>query len=112
MRSALASGAAATGATQLGALRAATATLGAGLFAALATIVLGVVMSDGRQVGAASPSLAHAFAASLAGLSGAAVAAVVAAFVARLRSRLARFLPALVAGAVTATVVLMLVFPG
>jgi hypothetical protein len=107
---ALASGAAATGATQLGALRAATATLGAGLFAALATVVLGAVMSDGRQVGAASPSLAHAFAASLGGLSGAAVGAIVAGFAARLRSRLARFLPALLAGAVMATVVLTLLF--
>ena len=109
---ALAAGAAATGATQVGAARAATATLGAGLFAALVVIILGVVMAGERQVGVASPSLAHAFVASVGGLSGAAFAAVVAAVVARVRSRLVRFLPALGAGAATAFAVVGRLLPG
>lgn len=108
----LASGAAATGATQIGASRAATATLGAGLFGALVIIVLGVVMAGERQVGSASPTLAHAFAASVAGLSGAALGAVVAATVARLRSRLVRLLPALSIGGVTAIAVVAVLFGG
>ena len=108
----LAAGAVATGATQIGAPRAATATVGAGLFGALVTIVLGVVTAGERQVGSASPSLAHAFAASLAGLSGTALGAAAAAVVARLRSRLARFVAALAVGAVTASAVLVVLFSG
>lgn len=96
----LSAGAAATGATQQGVLRAWTATLGSALFAALAVIILGVVMAGERQVGSASPTLAHAFAAAVAGLGGAAGAAVVAAVVARLRSRVVRFAPALAVGVV------------
>jgi hypothetical protein len=79
---ALGGGAALTGATQQGIARAATATLGAGLFGALVIIVLGVVLAGERQVGTATPTLAHAFAAGLAGVAGAAVAAVIAAVVA------------------------------
>ena len=94
----LAGGAAATGATQLGIARAWTATLAAGLFGALVVIILGVVMAGERQVDVASPTLVHAFVASVAGLSGAAGASLVASVVARLRSRLVRFLPALLAG--------------
>jgi hypothetical protein len=86
--------------------------LGAGLFAALATIILGVVMAGERQVGAASPSLAHAFVASVAGLSGTALGAIVAAVAARLRSRLVRFLPALLAGTAAAIAVVGLLLPG
>ena len=108
----LAAGAAATGATQLGAPRAATATLGAGLFGALVTVVLGVVMAGERQVGSASPSLAHAFAASLAGLSGTALGAVAAAVVGRLRSRLVRFVAALAVGAGAASTALAMLFSG
>jgi hypothetical protein len=70
----LAAGAAVTGATQLGIARAWTATLGAGLFAALVVIILGVVMAGERQVGSASPTLAHAFVAAAAGLFGAGAA--------------------------------------
>jgi hypothetical protein len=109
---ALSAGAAATGATQLGAARAATATLGAGLFGALVIIILGVVMAGERQVGAASPTLAHAFVAAAGGMAGAGFGAMVAAFAARLRSRLVRFLPALLAGAVTALAVVGLLLPG
>lgn len=102
---ALVGGAAATGATQGGAARAGTATLGAGLFGALVIIVVGVVMAGERQVGAASPTLAHAFVASVGGVSGAVVAATVAAVVARLRSRIVRFLPAVLSGVAVALLV-------
>ncbi len=95
---ALAAGAAATGATQIGSVRAGTATLGAGLFGALGVVLLGVVMAGERQMGSASPTLAHAFAAALAGLAGAGLAALIAAVVARLRSRWLRLLPPLLAG--------------
>lgn len=98
----LAGGAAATGATQLGLARAWTATLGAGLFGSLVIVMLGVVMAGERQVGTASPTLAHAFVAAIAGLGGAGAAALTAAVVAGLASRLVRFLPALFVGAVTA----------
>ena len=98
----LAAGAAVTGATQVGAARAFTATLGAGLFAALVVIILGVVMAGERQVGSASPTLAHAFAAAAAGVAGTADAAILAAAVARLRSRLARVLPSVLSGIVVA----------
>jgi hypothetical protein len=99
---ALAAGAALTGATQIGAVRAGTAAIGAGLFAALVTIIVGLVMAGERQVGVASPTLAHAFAAAAGGLGGATVAAIVAAVVARLRARLVRLLAAGVAGGAVA----------
>lgn len=108
---AIGAGAAATGATQIGAARAGTATLGAGLFAALATIMVGVVTAGERQVGVASPTLAHAFAAASAGLAGTAAAAIIGAAVAGLGSRLVRFLPALVAGAAVAAGVVGLLLP-
>ena len=73
---ALAAGAALTGATQQGVARAVTATIGAGLFAALVVVMLGVVMAGERQVGVASPTLAHAFAAAAAGLAGVAAGAM------------------------------------
>ena len=110
----LAGGAAATGATQLGSGRAFAATLGAGLFGALAVIILGVVMAGERQIGSASPTLAHAFTAAVGGLAGAADAAVVAAVVARLRSRLVRFVAAVVSAVViaTAVVAVLMAVPG
>jgi hypothetical protein len=67
--------------------------------------MLGVVMAGERQVGAASPTLAHAFAASVAGLTGAAVASVVAAVVARLRARLVRLGAAVAGGAAVAVLI-------
>jgi hypothetical protein len=108
----LAVGAAATGATQQGALRAGTATLGAGLFAALVTVIVGIVTAGERQLGQASPTLAHAFAAAVAGLAGAGTGAAVAAIIARLGSRLVRFLPAAVVGVVVAAATMRLLFPG
>lgn len=101
----LAAGAAATGATQLGVARAWTATLGAGLFGALLVIVLEVVSAGERQVGIASPTLGHAFAAAVGGLAGASAAAAVAAIAARLRSRIVRFAPALLVGVIAAVAV-------
>jgi hypothetical protein len=102
---ALAGGAAATGATQIGAARAFAGALGAGLFGSLVVIILGVVMAGERQVGTASPTLAHAFAAAVAGLAGSADASIVAAAIARSRSRLVRFVPALASGVVLAAIV-------
>jgi hypothetical protein len=107
----LAAGAAATGATQQGAARAGTATLGAGLFASLVVVILGVAMAGERQVGNASPTLAHAFAAGLAGLAGSLAAAAVAVAASRLRSRLARFVPAAVTGAAVSLVALGWLMP-
>jgi len=107
----LAAGAAATGATQQGIARAATATLGAALFASLVVVILGVAMSGERQVGAASPTLAHAFAASVGGLGGAAGGSVVAGAVARLGPRPIRFLLALLAGVAIAVLVVGALLP-
>lgn len=108
---ALAGGAAATGATQIGMARAWTATLAAGLFGALVVVMLGVVMAGERQVGVASPTLAHGFAAAVAGLGGAGAASVVAAIVARLRSRVVRFLAAVAAAVAVALLAVTLVMP-
>ncbi len=107
----IAGGAAATGATQQGVVRASTATLGAGLFAALVVVIVGVVMAGERQVGSASPTLAHAFAAALAGLAGTAVASVAALVVARRRSRLLRFAVALCVGVAGGTLAILALVP-
>ena len=107
----LAGGATATGATQLTTARAWTATLGAGLFGALVVIMLGVVMAGERQVGVASPTLAHAFTSGVAGLAGATAAAPVAAVVARLRSRVVRFAVALAVGVAASGAVVALLMP-
>lgn len=107
----LAAGGAATGATQQGVARAATATLGAALFASLVVVILGVVMAGERQVGAASPTLAHAFAASVGGLGGAGAGSVVAGLVARLSPRPVRFVLALVAGTAVAVLVVGALLP-
>ena len=108
----LAAGAAATGATQIGVARAWTATLAAGLFGALVVIMLGVVMAGGRQVGVASPTLAHGFAAAVAGLAGAGAGALVAAVVARIGSRPVRFFAAVAAGASVALLAVAALLPG
>ena len=108
---ALAAGAAATGATQLGIARAWTATLGAGLFAALVVIILGVVMAGERQVGSATPTLAHAFGAAIGGLAGAAGASLTAAVTARRYRRPVRFGIALVVGLVVSLLVVGALMP-
>lgn len=97
---ALVIGAAAAGGTQLGRLRAFTGTLGAGLLAALLVVVAGAVTAGERQVGSASPTLAHAVAAALAGLAGASPAAALGAFTASSWSRLQRGAAAAALGAV------------
>ena len=107
----LAAGAAATGATQQGIARAATATLGAALFASLVVVILGAATSGERLVGTASPTLAHAAAASIGGVAGAAAGSVVAGLVARLGPRPIRFLLALVAGSAGAVLVVGAVMP-
>jgi len=104
----LAIGAAAAGATQLGRMRAFTGTLGAALLAALLVVVAGAVTAGERQVGSASPTLAHAVAASLAGLAGASPAATLGAFSAGSWSRLKRG----IATGALAAVVTLAVLPG
>ena len=98
-------GAAAAGTTQIGRLRAFTGTLGAALLAALLVVVAGAVSAGERQIGSASPTLAHALAASLAGVAGASPAAAFGAFTAGTWSRLPRAAAAAALGvAVTAAV--------
>jgi hypothetical protein len=94
----LAAGATATGATQLGVARAFTATLGAGLFGALAVVILGVAMAGERQIEVASPTLAHAVAAAIGGVTGTLGASVVAAVAAKRYERPIRFAVGVVIG--------------
>jgi hypothetical protein len=72
----LVTGAAAAGATQIGRSRAFAGTLAAALFGALLVVAVGAVSASERQLGTASPTLAHALAGALAGLAGALPAAV------------------------------------
>lgn len=94
---ALVAGASATGATQQGIARAATATLGAGLFGSLVVIMVGLIMAGERQVGVASPTLSHAFGAAVGGTAGAVAGSIVAGIVARVWARPVRFVVCLVA---------------
>ena len=103
---ALAAGAAVTGATQQGVTRAWTATLGAGLFGALAVVVIGVAMAGERSVGSFPPALAHAFAAAVAGLAGAGAAALGAALLARRAGRGLRTAVPVIAGVVVSVLAL------
>jgi hypothetical protein len=103
-------GASLTGATQRGAVRATVATLGAALFAALATVVVGAVTAGDGQVGAAPPTLAHAFAASVAGTIGAVAAGLLAWPLADLRSRVPRVVAPTAAGGGAAILVVALIF--
>jgi len=80
---ALVVGAAAAGATQIGRLRAFTGTLGAALLGAVLVVAAGAVTAGERQLGSASPTVAHSLAAALAGLAGALPAAVAAGLTAR-----------------------------
>jgi hypothetical protein len=106
---ALALGAALTGSTQIGQLRSFTAAIAAALFAALVTIIVGAAAAGTRQVGEASPTLAHAVAAGLAGLAGAFAAASLGPVLADVPDRLSRLAaPALVGIAVSALVVPLL----
>ena len=99
-------GAAAAGGTQLGRLRAFTGTLGAALLSALLVVAAGAVSAGERQVGSASPGLAHGVAAALAGLAGASPAATLGALTAGSWTRLTRGLAAAALGAAVAAAVL------
>ncbi len=103
-------GAAAAGGTQIGRLRAFTGTLGAALLGALLVVVAGAVSAGERQLGTASPTLAHAVAASLAGLAGASPAAALGAFTAGSWSRLRRAAAAAALGVVVTAAVLPTLF--
>lgn len=105
---ALAAGAVLTGSTQIGPVRAFAGTLGAGLFAALVTVIVGAVLAGERQVGVASPTLAQAFMAGVAGLAGALAASTVAPAVAGARSRLRRLAAPGAIGVAVAVLVLRL----
>lgn len=85
----LAGGAALTGATQIGRVRAFAGTLGGGLFAALATVVVGAALGAPGPGGGAqgSVALSHASLGALAGLGGAGASAVLAAAGPRSTSR-------------------------
>jgi hypothetical protein len=103
---ALALGSVVTGATQQGWLRATTATAAAALFAALVTVIAGAAMAGERQVGEASPALAQAFGAAVAGLAGAVASTPLAAALAAVNGRWMRVLGP---GAVAAAMALLLV---
>jgi hypothetical protein len=104
----IATGAALTGASQAGRSWAFAGTLGAGLFAALATVIIGLVVSGERQVGAASAPLAHAVLASAAGMGGAVAASLVAIVASPLASRWLRWAVGAAAGAATIGLVVAL----
>jgi hypothetical protein len=72
---ALVAGAVLTGSTQKARSWAFAGTLGAGLFGALLTVVVGTLLAGERQVGVASPSLALAFLAAVGGTGGTVAAA-------------------------------------
>jgi MFS family permease len=101
----LVSGASLTGSTQIGRARAFAGTLGAALFGALATVIVGLVLAGERQVGSASPTLAQAFVAGMSGLAGAVAASVLALALARQRARLIRFVPPALIGSVVALLI-------
>ena len=71
-------GAALTGATQIRGVHAFAGTLGAGLFACLATVVMGLVFAGERQVEVATPTLVHSVAAITSGIAGTVAASAVA----------------------------------
>lgn len=106
----IAAGAAAAGATQMGRLRSFTGTLGAGLFAALLVVLAGLLTAGERQVAVASPTLAHAFAAAVAGAAGSATGALLAPVVSRSSRRSLRWLVAGVSGLLVATLVVPALF--
>ena len=103
-------GAAAAGATQIGRLRAFTGTLGAALLGAVLVVAAGAVTAGERQLGSASPTVAHSLAAALAGLAGALPAALVAGLTARSWPRLRRGIVAAALGILATAAVLPRLF--
>jgi hypothetical protein len=107
---ALVIGAVATGSTQIGPVRAFAGTLGSGLFASLVTVIIGAALAGQRQVGSASPTVAHAVLAAAAGLIGALVASTLAPALAGAASRLRRGLAPAAIGVAVAAVSLQVLF--
>jgi hypothetical protein len=109
LASALVLGGVITGVTQIGSVRVFAGTLGAALFAALVVVIIGAAMAGQRQVGTASPTLAHAFVAAVSGLAGALAASTVGPALVQLRSLARRVaVPAAMGVAVAAVVARLL----
>ena len=106
----LVAGAATTGATQIGAFRAFAGTLGAGLFAALVSVLVGAALAGERQVGSASPTVTHAAFAAAAGLAGALAASTLAPALSGAGAWLRRVLAPAAVGVAVAALVLQLLF--
>ena len=106
---ALAMGAALTGSTQIGPLRAFTATLGAGLLGALVLVVVGTSVTGQPTPADDAPNASQAIRAAAAGLAGVLAASAIAPLLASLRSRVRRFaVAAMIGGAVALLVVPLL----
>ncbi len=103
-------GAVATGSTQIGPVRAFAGTLGSGLFAALVTVIVGAALAGQRQVGAASPTVAHAFLAAASGLVGAVAASTLAPAFAGATSRARRSLAPAAIGIAVAVLCVQILF--
>ena len=106
---ALSVGAALTGATQIGPLRAFTGTLGAGLLGALVLVLVGTSLTGHGVTADGAPNTSQAIRAAAAGLAGVLAASAIAPLLASLRSRIRRFaVAAMVGGAVALLVVPLL----
>jgi hypothetical protein len=108
LAAAVVSGGVLTGATQRGARWAVAATIGAALFAALVTVIIGAISAGERQLVSASPSVVHAFAAAVGGSVGALAAAPLMAVGASARRSAHMALAAAVIGSIVAVVVVRL----
>jgi hypothetical protein len=99
-----------TGVTESGSVRVFAGTLGAALFGALVIVIVGAAMAGQRQVGTASPTLAHAFVGAVSGLTGAVAASTVGPALVRLPSLPRRVaVPAAIGVAVAVVVARLLV---
>lgn len=98
-----------TGVTQIGSVRVFAGTLGATLFGALVVVIIGAATAGERQVGTASPTLAHAFVGAVAGLAGGLAASTIGPALVRLPSLLRRVaVPAVIGIAVAVLVARLL----
>jgi hypothetical protein len=110
LAAALVVGAVTTGSTQLSGAWAFAGTLGGALFGALLTILLAVVLSPESRAGVATPILAHAFIASVAGVAGALAASTLMPSFARVPARSRRGLAPGAIGIAVAALVVQLLF--
>lgn len=109
LASALVLGGVITGVTQIGSVRVFAGTLGAALFGALVIVIIGAAVAGQRQVGTASPTLAHAFVSAVSGLAGALAASTIGPALVRLTSVARRVaVPAAMGVAVAAVVARLL----